>query len=268
MVDVQALGSLGIVLALSGCASGVASFGKAEVDGGASVDAGAILTTGGVTLGVGATSTPSAVKYVEAQPGRRLLMLKLTLHNDDVADSVAASFAQFSLETDASLVLRPSTASPLTKVPCAVDTFVALGGSFACEIVFELPLGQRPSRLRYDDGRGHVGNADVPELAAPSACTLTDCWSVARRYQPKDACTDCLATTCAAEGDAASAACSGRCGCVSPSNATDPTLIAESDCSCLSGCTTNAACNTALDALMQCELACAKPCDHAKCPPP
>lgn len=251
------IGAVGLV----GCASGTFSFGG---DGPPTIDAAAPV---GAALTVEGTSSPATIKSIAPQPGRRFLALRVTLGNVGT-EALATSFERFSLDTDATLTFLPSAASAFTGAPCAVDTFVAPGGSFACEVVFEVPLGERALKLRYDDRLGHGGVADVPPPAAPNACALAECWTGTRRFVKEgDACLDCLWTMCQPEITAVATTCRNDCNCAEPSGI-DLAGAAAKECECFAQCPTPRPCGDAMSAYSSCALGCARLCDDAKCPAP
>ncbi len=248
----------GTLFTICGCATSAGPFGSMpDADGG--------TTPSGVRLEVTATTAPTEVRAILPQPGRRYVALALALTNETDGD-VTAAFSSFALETSAALVLLPAAASAFVKTPCALDTLIGAGGSFACELVFEVPLDQHATRIRYDDRQGHGGSADLPVPVAPSTCTVTECWRAAPRAEP-DHCIACLATSCGAELFAFADACGSACDCPLPTRS-DLLGGAERECSCFAGCATDRPCAAALAAWGECARACQGVCDDARCAPP
>jgi hypothetical protein len=248
----------GTMFVICGCATSAGPFTSApDADGG--------VVPRGVRIEVTKTASPTEVRALLPQPGRRYVALTLALTNETDGD-VSAAFSSFQLETSAALVLLPSAASAFVKTPCALDTRIRAGGSFACELVFEVPLDQHATRIRYDDAQGHAGAADLPTPAAPDACTLAECWRAAPRAEP-DHCIACLATTCGAELFAYADACGSACDCPFPSR-TELLGGAERECSCFAQCATDRPCNAALAAWGECARGCRDVCEDARCSPP
>jgi hypothetical protein len=137
-----------------------------------------------VTLVVNNTTTPSTVGGFSPPSGTYLAQLNITLGNVGVSKAISASFQNFTLQTDQSLVLQFSTASDLVGTPCSMSVSVANGGTFTCNLVFEVPTGQTPVTVLYDDAAGDTASAGVP--APQSYCALFD------SMKASTACADCL----------------------------------------------------------------------------
>ncbi|MBS1897576.1 MAG: hypothetical protein JSS88_09455 [Actinobacteria bacterium] len=248
----------GTLFTICGCATSAGPFiTAAESDGGAAPS--------GVRIEVTGTSAPSEVRALLPQPGRRYVALAVALTNETESD-VTAAFSSFALETSASLVLLPSAASAFVKTPCALDMRIGAGGSFACELVFEVPMDQHATRIRYDDRQGHGGSAELPTPVAPNACTVAECWRAAPRAEP-DHCISCLATTCGAELFAFADACGSSCNCPFPTR-TELLGGAENECSCFASCATDRPCAAAIAAWGECARGCSGVCDDSRCAAP
>lgn len=187
---------------------------------------------------------------VRPTEGRRFLAFEVSLQNGS-ANSVPIGFQHFQMDTDAALELRPATATAFVKEPCSADVGVAAGGTYRCNVVFEVPVGQHPTTLHYADERGHSAATEVPEFPPSSACVLRQC----HVSHGGAACTACLRAKCVAEDSAEFYACFCR----------DPQRSDEERCACFES--SSGACRAANAAANACAAQCASVCDAAECPP-
>jgi hypothetical protein len=187
-----------------------------------------------------------------ASTGNGYVVLVLTLANQGSLIALSTNPVLFSLRTDRSLVISISPAQGAN--PCNPAFSVAVGGTITCSLAFEVPNGQTPSDLLYDDLRGNKATASVPPPAAvtpPDACKETDAWF----QNPSSACSTCLdnvfSSTCktiATNYDTSCTACSGSCD-----SASDP-------CACERQCDSTS-CQSLFDALNKCTFdACQNVC--------
>ena len=244
------------VCALAGCASGSTGFVVGGGDGGTSTG-----PPSPVTLSIEGVSSPPLLKSVAPADGRRFVAIAVKLENAS-ASAIPAGFLHFQLETDASLLLLPSAASPFSDEPCAVDTFVSPGASFSCTVVFETLLGQHPVELHYDDALGHVSEIAV-STTPPSACLLDRCWG--SRRSTTSACATCLNYGCVQERTAEWNACGWTCFVRDGT----PLEVGTQTCACFdSDPKVTPACKAAVAASAACASKCATVCDDANCPAP
>ena len=238
--------TLGILSLCAGCSSsssGVAADGGAEgginpffPDGGAS--------SGSLSLKVDSSTAPrSTLDGFTASNGNGYVVLALTLSNESSTTPLSANPVLFSLRTDRSLVIAISSAQPTN--PCNPAFSVATGGTLSCNLAFEVPKGQTPADLLYDDLRGNKATAPVPAPApvtGAGACSEMTSWY----SNPSAACESCLGsagndvcTAFATKYTASCNACSQTCG-----QNDDP-------CTCERTCDTSK-CQGLFDAYMKC----------------
>lgn len=123
-------------------------------------DAGAVVE--GASVVVHATRWTNTVAMIPVAGGRHYLVVGVELSNP-IAGSMPlpASFAFFSVGTEDGLSIAASVVSATTSAPCSVDVGVNPGGSFSCEVVFEIPESDAPATLRYDPLDGRWAEADL-----------------------------------------------------------------------------------------------------------
>jgi len=169
------------------------SFVACSTGGGGDTDGGSDSGSGAVTLVVNSTATPSAVAGFPPPNGTYLQELNITLGNVGVSKAISASFQNYTLQTDQSLVLQFSTASDIVDTPCSMGISVANGGVFTCNLVFNVPIGQKPVTLYYDDTVGDTASAEVPPPPPPDAGPpKTDCEIVNSATNGAGDCNTCV----------------------------------------------------------------------------
>jgi hypothetical protein len=122
---------------------------------------------------------PSGID-VPPKPDRAFVRIDAELDNR-TGDALPLSFAYFEVRSDDDLLVMASPASELLDDACATDTAVAPFTEQGCSLVVEIPEGDLPAQLRYDDGFGHVAEAEIticPDADAPDLCG-TACVSLA-----------------------------------------------------------------------------------------
>jgi hypothetical protein len=125
------------------------------------------------SLTVNSATSPATLAGVAPSGGDFFVVVDLTLKNNGSSVPLSTAMALFSLETTQALVLTPAPEQPSSACSAAVS--VALGGQFECEIAFEVPAGQTPATLLYNDMRGHMDSAAVPMIVTtPDAGTFSD----------------------------------------------------------------------------------------------
>src|SRR5262249_42958845 len=143
--------------------------------------------------------------------------LNVTLANVGSSKAISASFLLYTLKTDQLLVLQFSPSSDAIDTPCATSVSIASGGSYTCNLIFEVPKGQNPVTLYYDDPVGDTASADMPPpppvvtCAYDSQMTNTACRSCVNWASSLAACKSQLSSYSAACSDAADSACVGQC---------------------------------------------------------
>jgi hypothetical protein len=250
----RALGVLlaGLVASLPAACGGGAS--------GSAAGAGAGTTGGSVTLTAGNESSPGTIQSVPPAMGRYFLTLSVTLDNVSVPSAIPAGFAYYALSTSKGLVLMPSAESTAVSMPCASDTSLSLGAQYTCTIAFEVPSGDSPTLITYDDKNGHTATAPVSYTppAPGAACATLATWN----NTASTACQQCIMTKCQSQAATFSGQLSDMktcptalTGCMAcPMSHQAPTY-----CSCWEGCI--GGCKAAFDALDQCAVdQCSAPC--------
>lgn len=215
---------------------------------------------GSVTLSINSTSTPSSLQdgayTINPSSGTYFEELNITFGNAGISKAISASFQFFTLETDQALVLQFSTASDYVDTPCSTSISVADGGSLTCNLMFEVPTGQKPMTLLYDDTAGDTASADVPAPPPPLTCAYDS-------EKQNIACQECVrdssggvtqAPACAAADQTEASACSSdadrACFQQSVGTTCDQGFLMP-PCACVSNCVSSA-CGTAWKALMDC----------------
>jgi len=262
-----ALGMTGVLAACSGSGNGTMDAGAGRGSGGGFCfgdscgdaagssnsggfdfgDAGS--SSGGVSLSVTSTSEPAMVGGFPPSSGTFYLVVDVTLRNTGASAPLSTSPLLFTLQTNQALDVTSSPAQASGE--CSDSVSVASGGQDTCSVVFEVPAGQTPSAVVYDD-LGARATAPVPAVATPSAACLSFQGDLTSGSQT---CLECLDD---AEGvlDAGDAACKGAvdayrgscqtCAtmCVTPSGIGDV-------CTCELGCD-DTQCQTLFQTLVSC----------------
>jgi hypothetical protein len=226
-------------------------------DGGGSQNSGSSNGSGfsgsnGASLQVSSASNPSTVGGFTPSAGTFFFVVDFTLKNTGASAPLSTSSVMFSLDTSQQLVVSASADQPSS--PCGAGVSIATGGQLECQIAFEVPMGQTPTQLVYDDHQGDQASASVPSVALPSAsCEKLLGWAF---HSPSSACMTCMQSaeqgTCKAQIDAYNSACT-TCGSTCHS-ATDY-------CTCESGCD-----STSCRSLFDAENACIVSACSASCP--
>jgi len=202
---------------------------------------------GGISLTVHAASAPLYFGPTDAPPpvGTSYVRLDLTLANQTSEVAIPENFALFSVTTDQAIVLMASGTS--VTHPCLATQSLAAGGNASCGVWFEVPIGQQPSVVTYDDRLGQSATFPVPSLAPTSTCEAIRAWSMAGT----STCVDCVGAVgsgCATEHEATGVACNGM-NCTQQCAAQQ--LDVQGRCECEAMCETGA-CLTAANAEMDC----------------
>jgi hypothetical protein len=126
-----------------------------------------------VSLTVTSATSPATLAGVTPSGGDFFLVVDLMLKNTSSSVPLSTAKALFSLETTQALVLTAAPEQPSSA--CSGLVSVAVGGQFECGIAFEVPAGQTPATLLYDDMRGHMASAPVPMIVTtPDAGAFSD----------------------------------------------------------------------------------------------
>ena len=158
-----------------------------DASGGGSDEGGDAGAGGTGTAGVSLSIASAAISTSDFNTTDFFLDVSLTLKNTAAGGSLSTNPAFFSLETSQALVLgASSTATNLSE--CSATLSVASGGQDTCSVTFDVPMGQMPARVLYDDMRGDRATAPIPAADLPSvACSTYEGWS-----HPGDACALCI----------------------------------------------------------------------------
>jgi hypothetical protein len=241
-----------VVLCVAACA------GAGPVGSDAALEASA----GQVTLAVGAVASPSVINRTPPSTGRFFVTLALTLTNVSVPTPVPASLVSYRLATTSGLTLTPSPVSGALAMPCPGDVSVNAGAQYQCAVAFEVPTGDAPATLQYNDTLGHTASAAVPwdPAAATDRCPDVYAWL----NGSNTACQSCVTMgeqaggPCGAQDSAFRASCRTTAQqCASTCQGmTDPAAF----CGCIEQCY-GASCTTSFRALDSClATACGSSC--------
>ncbi len=168
-------------------------------------------SSGGASLAVGSADTLPRVAGHAPSAGTSFLELSITLSNAGSSTALPANAVLFGLTTSQSLVITPSPLSSALAPACAANTSVASGGSYTCDLLFEVPVGQTGTELAYDDQLGHKATSAVPAVTPPTACEQVYDWF--SNGQATGTCLTCLETQCQTENQAEVAACGANTTC-------------------------------------------------------
>jgi hypothetical protein len=124
-------------------------------------------STSGVQLSIGNVASPASIGAVRPSAGRYFLTVAVTLINLSVPTPVPAALLYYRLASTGGLTLTPAAASGAVGTPCPADVSVNTGGQFSCTLAFEVPTGDKPATLNYDDTMGHKASAPVTLPATP-----------------------------------------------------------------------------------------------------
>src|SRR5262249_48063519 len=158
--------SLSIAALLFGCAASATTHQPpppASTDAGDAAPSlphadGAAPPSGTVSLTVASAKPAATIAMLGPTSGEYFAVTHVTLSNGASA-TVPAGFDSFSLQTAAALVLAADNASVAVDTPCALTTSLAAGGSITCNVVFQVPIGEEPATLLYDDHLGAKASA-------------------------------------------------------------------------------------------------------------
>ena len=128
-------------------------------------------STGGTSSGDFALAVSNAayatdIDGVAARPGDVFLIVSLTLRNGSVTTPLGGDPIDFSVTLASHLVVTVAPASAKVPTACRPDVSAAVGGTLECAVAFEIPNGDEPQSLGYDDHRGNSASATIPAPAA------------------------------------------------------------------------------------------------------
>jgi hypothetical protein len=163
------------VVLCASCGAGQAPSGRSGAgtgEGGASSWSSGVgaAGSGSVALSVGSVASPAFLPGYMPAAGRYFLTVDTTLHDVSTPAPIPVGSDNYSLVTKNGLALATSGASDLVLTPCASDTSVVPGAQYTCTVVFEVPIGDAPAQLLYDDKHGDSATAPVSYMppAPPS----------------------------------------------------------------------------------------------------
>jgi len=183
-----------------GGSSGSSSGGSGASNG--SSGSGTGSGSAGVSLTVVSADVTSTVGGLAPTSGNFFMVVSLTLKNTGAPNALSTNPVLFAIHTSQSLDVSASPAQP--SAACNASVSVASGGQSECSVAFEMPTGQTPTDLVYNDERGDTASAMLPAVPTPSAaCQTYAGWF---KTQPSTACMSCIEN---ADGvnDASGAAC-------------------------------------------------------------
>ena len=121
--------------------------------------------TEGAALVVNRATYVANVGPLQPASGNEYVDLNLTLQNTGGPRALSANLLLFSVETDAAITTQASPVSSQIANFCDPQTSVSSGGSYTCDLLFEISNAQTPSTLHYDDQLGATAYAPVPMIA-------------------------------------------------------------------------------------------------------
>jgi hypothetical protein len=190
----------------SGSSSGVSSGSSS----GSSSSSGGEASASGAALTVDAAISPGTVAGMVASPGNVFVQLAITLQNVGAAAPLPTNPALFLLQTAQGMSASASSAQPTDE--CKPTGRVTMGAPAQCSLAFEIPAGETPTTLQYDDRRGDAASATVPPVPMPTPdCLTVQTWM---SFKPVTTCLGCI-------GDAIGLGDSGPGPCVSQARAYD-----------------------------------------------
>jgi hypothetical protein len=231
-----------------GGSSGSSSGGSGSSSGMSSSSSGSSGSSGGqtssgVSLAVNSASSPSTVGGVAATGNSFLVVVDLTLKNSGASVPLSTNFVLFSLQTNQALVVSASPQQPPGQ--CSPTVSVATGGQIECQVAFDVPAGQTPTTLLYDDQRGDRASAPVPAIPVSTACETFQRWTSGASLPCAMCIQQAVVSSCVSENDAYNNSCGGDSGacsaCASVSNI----------CSCERSCD-SASCQSLFATVMSC----------------
>jgi hypothetical protein len=239
--------ALAVSLLAAACAAGSTAEGASD-EGGQAV--------GSVVLSVDGVSADPYVSGLVPASGRYFLAVEAALGDVSSRAPAPVAYSYFELVTRKGLALMPAPDPSMSvDAPCSPGTAVEPGTTYRCTLVFEIPEGDAPAELSYDDVLGDQATASVSYTRPASAACDT---FAAYQSTATDACTECITTECAREGDAYASELIDGTTC--PSAPSDCALTGtDTDCTSLLRCL--GGCAPAYDALLKCGVyRCASAC--------
>lgn len=210
-----------------------------------------------ISLTIGTVTSPASIAGIAPQKGQYFITIPVTLNNVSAAAPVPVGFSFYSLATVEGLVIMPSADSAVVAMPCATGTSVTAGADYSCTVAFEVPSGDSPKQLTYDDMHGDQATAPVSfTMMPPPASPGCDTWVTYKNTQFTP-CMTCTNTQCNAEKNTFGMCANGgmdSCLQKCPAALSDPNY-----CACHGDC--YGACQPSWDALLKCfEASCAASC--------
>ncbi len=157
-----------LAIFLAACGGG----GPGSSSGGFSI----AVTMAESQYGIGALTPPSSRFYA---------VVTVAVSNTSASAPILAAAPLFSVTTSGAIKVPVSGAVASLDSPCT-NLSVGQGGQLSCELAFEIPTGDTPVELDYDDGMGHTAATAVPALT-DGTCSLVTSW----KNTTGSACTSC-----------------------------------------------------------------------------
>jgi hypothetical protein len=227
--------------------SGSSSGGSTDMGGTTSSSGG--QGSAGVSLVVDSVSAPASIDGIGPSSGSFFVVVDMTLKNTGASMALPVSGVFFSLETTQNLII--SSSPDQASNACSASVSVASGGQNECQIVFEVPTGQTPATLKYDDLRGDTASASIPAVPVPSAaCETWIGWITST--SASSACDSCIRANEGSTGPCAAAGQAYHDGCTADGGgAAQCASTLDQVCSC-ELTADDATCRSLFDAEMRC----------------
>lgn len=117
--------------------------------------------SGSVAITTANIASPGSVAGKAPAADRYFLTVDVTLANVAAPEAVPLSFRDYTLATAGGLVIAPNPVSARVAVPCPSDLWVSAEARYTCTLAFQVPAGDTPVRLAYDDEQGDTATAPV-----------------------------------------------------------------------------------------------------------
>jgi len=123
-----------------------------------------------ISMSVVQVELGAEIDGVAAREGRYLARLEVQVDNGG-DDPLPLAFAFFRVRSRSGVEVTAAVATEFLDEPCAADLFVSGHADHQCSLAVEMPNGELPDALRYEDEKGHEASTDI-ELCPGSASSL------------------------------------------------------------------------------------------------
>jgi hypothetical protein len=194
-------------------------------------------SSGGFSIKVTNAQWQYGIGSARPASGRSFAVITVSINNGSLGHPLLAAAPLFSITTKAAISVPISSYFAGVDSPCS-NLSVAKGGTLACSLAFEVPTGDVPVELDYDDKMGDTATVTIEAVAR--SCPASG-WTNASTSQ-------CVSCSSSASCPQAKSCTMSEATCISNALAGWPSSL----CSLTRGCTLSASCAAEIEQYVDC----------------